>query len=54
MNALEVYPPFNNKHNNDGDEEEEYGHAKKLLATGNDRNRKCGTLSKSEWEAACK
>lgn len=48
MNALETYPSHHhlkNEGNND-----EYNHVARKF----DRNTKCGTLSKSEWEATSK
>ncbi|KAJ6632681.1 mRNA cap guanine-N7 methyltransferase [Pseudolycoriella hygida] len=44
MNALETYPSHHNS-NNGGNEN--YSHVAKKF----DRNTKCGTVSKSEWEA---
>lgn len=49
MNALETYPPFNQKEAAEMCVSPEYAHVK-----GYSRGRTCGTLSKSEWEASCK
>ncbi|XP_037048532.1 mRNA cap guanine-N7 methyltransferase [Bradysia coprophila] len=45
MNALETYPSHHHYKGNDGDDK--YSHVARKF----DRNTKCGTLSKSEWEA---
>ncbi|XP_055302362.1 mRNA cap guanine-N7 methyltransferase isoform X2 [Sitodiplosis mosellana] len=47
MNALETYPPFNQKEAADMSASPEYAHVKSYS-----RGRTCGTLSKSEWEAS--
>lgn len=47
MKALETYPSGNKAEDDEADANE-YEHAK------NYQTSKCGTLSKSEWEAACK
>lgn len=49
MNALETYPPFNNKEAADLSASSAYAHVKSYS-----RGRTCGTLSKYEWEASCK
>lgn len=49
MNALEAYPPFNQKEAAEMSASPEYAHVKSYS-----RGRTCGTLSKSEWEASCK
>lgn len=49
MNALETYPPYNQKEAAEMSASPEYAHVK-----GYSRGRTCGTLSKSEWEASCK
>lgn len=46
MNALETYPTHHH-HLNSGESDDKYQHVVKKF----DRNTKCGTLSKSEWEA---
>lgn len=52
MQGLETFPAqFGNETNG---ATEEYEHARKFLTTKDDRNKKCGTLSQSEWDAACK
>lgn len=52
MQGLETFPAqFGNDING---ATEEYEHAIKFLKTKDDRNKKCGTLSQSEWDAACK
>lgn len=50
MNALEQYPrPSHSASSSDNvNEAEEYAHVNHI------KGRPCGTLSKSEWEAACK
>lgn len=45
MNALETYPSHH--HSKSEGNNDEYNHVAKKF----DRNTKCGTLSKSEWEA---
>lgn len=55
MQALETYPPFNRnreKSSEDQESNDEYVHVKQYNSPK--KGRKCGTLSKSEWEAACK
>lgn len=52
MQGLETYPAqYRNQLNGT---EDEYEHAAKYLASKDESNPKCGTLSRSEWEAACK
>lgn len=55
MQGLETYPPqFGSESNGAATE---YEHAKQFLSSKgakDDRNKKCGTLSKSEWDATCK
>lgn len=52
MQGLETFPAqFGNELNGAIDE---YEHASKFLTNKDDRNKKCGTLSLSEWDAACK
>lgn len=54
MQAVERYGLQGNKQMSRSNEDE-YRHAKEfLLQKGYDNRRKCGTLSASEWEAACK
>lgn len=48
MNALETYPSHHHFKSNDNDDK--YSHVARKF----DRNTKCGTLSKSEWEAISK
>lgn len=48
MNALETYPAHYHKKSEGNDDK--YSHVNKKF----DRNIKCGTLSKSEWEASSK
>lgn len=55
MQGLETYPPQFGAGLNGPNTE--YEHAKTFLATKGikeDRHKKCGTLSESEWEATCK
>lgn len=57
MQALEVYPPMHRADREDksADDDAEYEHVRKVLGSPKkDRPQRCGTLSKSEWEAACK
>lgn len=52
MQAMETFTAqFGNETNG---AKEEYEHASKFLTKKDDRNKKCGTLSQSEWDAACK
>lgn len=51
MKAMESYPKNAQAPDNNADDEAvEYEHAQDVASRGS----KCGTLSKSEWEAACK
>lgn len=54
MRAVESFGLHNN--NLSRSDPDEYKHAKEFLLQkgGYDNRRKCGTLSASEWEAACK
>jgi mRNA (guanine-N7-)-methyltransferase len=54
MQAVERYGLHANRHMSRSNEEE-YKHAKDFLLQkgGYDNRRRCGTLSASEWEAAC-
>lgn len=53
MQAVERYGLHANR-NMSRSNEEEYKHAKDFLQqNGGDYRRRCGTLSVSEWEAAC-
>lgn len=55
MQALETFPPFNRNREKAPEATEtndEYAHVKQYNSPR--KGRKCGTLSKSEWEAACK
>ncbi|XP_031634657.1 mRNA cap guanine-N7 methyltransferase-like [Contarinia nasturtii] len=47
INALETYPPFNQREAADLSVSPEYAHVK-----GYSKGRTCGTLSKSEWEVS--
>lgn len=51
MQGLQVYP----SHEQGAEHREQFAHAAEFLATrdGGDRQKKCGTLSKAEWEATC-
>lgn len=54
MRAMEPYPPYNKNDTLSGNDDE-YAHVSKVLGPPSaDRPKQCGTLSKSEWEAACK
>lgn len=55
MQAVERYGLQANRHMSRSNEDE-YKHAKEFLLKkgGYDNRRRCGTLSASEWEAACK
>lgn len=48
MNALETYPSYH--HSKSDGNTDNYAHVARKF----DRNTKCGTLSKSEWEAISK
>lgn len=48
MNALETYPPFNQRDTNESSSSDAYSHVK-----GYTKGRACGTLSQYEWEAVC-
>lgn len=48
MRALEQYPENSHRSNTATNDDDEYEHVSHI------KGRTCGTLSKSEWEAACK
>lgn len=52
MQGLQTYPPQDEPLTDDI--REQFAHAIKFMSKQNDRNKKCGTLSKDEWEATCK
>lgn len=55
MKALETYPPQNRDDAKEPENPAEYEHVRKLMdSPKKDRSQRYGTLSKSEWEAACK
>lgn len=52
MQGLQAYPPQDEPLTDAV--REQFEHASRFLSNKDDRHKKCGTLSKDEWEATCK